>query len=187
MRRLQAVDGWLFVDPSRRTGLLYVDFPALRQGTAFVLRKPTRAEELMVYRRELEKVAGILLDGKVPAVVCVEAYPAKAKGSAVQKQAELGGLVRAYFAALAPVVEINPATWKSLTFRGEKGTKAKDLEYMLRAQRCTGAEIGSFANVDEVDCLLMAWAANIMLTELDRRSAGITTFRNQVFAARGSV
>jgi len=171
--------GWVFVDAASRTGLCsMITDSQVDLRTVWVQKRPHRTDMLYNYLKDLVGAFKQL----VPRLVVVEGYPYHARGSALHGLVELGTCVRLAAAEIeVPLIEMNPQVWKSVTFRGEKGTKAKDADYCWKTEEFTGIRPG---NVDEADALLMAYAAAIILGDTTRWSKGMEQFRSAVAAVK---
>ncbi len=174
MKFLEAIEGWVFLDPATRTGIASVHAGELHLSTIYVPKADDRPTALYLYFHTLIDE----LEKRSPAVVCVEGYAIQGRGNAVQAQVELGACCRlAGVTALADVVILNIATWKSLTFAGKKGSKGEQVDYVYKAAQFLEQ---TPRNSDEADAGLMAYAAALILGDHARWSKGIQSFRDQV-------
>lgn len=173
MKPFDAVEGWLFVDPGRSTGLCWVDSSTPILAGVAISRK-TWPVALDDYRCAMADRIGLMAS----VVVCVEGYSQASRGTQAQTMVEIGAAVRMAAAEVgSPVIEMAPALWKSITFRGKKGSSGYNKEYILRTEQLTGIRTD---NVDKADALLMAWAAGTILSDRTRSTKGMINFRMAV-------
>lgn len=167
------------IDPGTHTGAVLKErnAPFTDAGTWTVTldRDLPRPEALANYQRMIANI----LEIDRPDVAVVEGYSMASRGNALTKMAELGGVVRAACGMFGvPVVEVPPPTWKSVTFRAKKATKAERKAYLAKTYELLGIQVFT---TDIADAALMLYAVDVA-GDPTRKSPGIVSIREQ-FAA----
>lgn len=167
----------LAIDPGTSTGLAWKRLGAPNETieTAIVKVPKTRDryQDLASYSEDL----GVFISTAQPDIVLVENYSFASRGNAVTHQAEIGGIIRARIGALRlPWIEVAIPTWKAVTFRGEKQTKAQRQDYIDQAY----SVLGIYAhNCDIADAALMLHTVDCAMA-WDRKLPGLTALRENV-------
>lgn len=141
---------YVVVDPSlRSTGVLHSNSGVIE--TFSIQSISSRIDVLRLYLDTFRKMARAN-DWKF---LCIEDYSYGSKGRAVTTQAEIGGVIRAVFAAEGiPIIECPIQTWKSITgVRLPKKTARDKAAYIEMVYARTGMRAGT---ADEADTILMA-------------------------------
>jgi Holliday junction resolvasome RuvABC endonuclease subunit len=165
------------IDPSvRATGVC-----TCRQGkitTEVIKRKEDRIPLLAYYLRYFATMA----KNTKWDLLIIEGYSFGSQSQSVTRLAEIGGIIRECFASYnVPILEISPATWKSISgvndwqkthdVKLKKLTKADQAQYQEACFDLIGI---SCSSCDEVDALLMFYTAIQCSKGLAKKGAGST-------------
>jgi len=176
-RFLERVNNWVFIDAATSTGICLVRDGSVELQTIVVDKKSRREHALYRFMKDLI----LVLKRMDVRTVCIEDYPAHARGAGLHRLVEIGTCARlAAVETYGLVVALNPSLWKSVTFAGKKTNKEQKLDYIYRTETLTGVRVD---NVDEADALLMAYATETILSDRSRFTPGMQTFRQAVHAA----
>jgi hypothetical protein len=140
------------IDPSlRSTGVF-----TCRSGKCesySIQRKTDRMQTLGYYIRRMNEIAKEGWD-----LLIIEGYSMGSRSSSVTVAAEVGGVIRACFAARSiPIIEIPPMTWKAITgIKLKKGSATEKREYL---NACIEKFSFTFDTTDECDAFYMFWSA----------------------------
>jgi Holliday junction resolvasome RuvABC endonuclease subunit len=167
----------LAIDPGTTTGLAWkrLGYPNETMETALVKVPKTgdRCQDLSTYSTDLR----VFISTAQPGIVLIENYSFASRGNAVTHQAEIGGIIRAQVGRLhLPWVEVAIPTWKSITFRAKKDTKAQRNDYLSQAFNVLGVHVH---NCDIADAALMLHTVDVAMS-WDRKSPGLTALRASV-------
>ena len=142
----------IVIDPSlRSSGVLTCKHGKIE--TFAIQRKEERLQVLGYYTKFFVKTVK-----ETQWDLCViENYSFGSQSSSVSVQSEIGGIIRGCFAARdVPIIEIAPATWKSITGFGKLKLKKVSVqdkrEYINKIMELFGVEVDSS---DEGDAFLM--------------------------------
>ena len=141
------------IDPSMRSSGV-VTFRGEAMRSAAFQSKAERIDLLAWYLAKFSKIAK-----NTPWDLCIiEEYTFhNAQSRSVTIQAEVGGIIRACFAAYGvPILEVNTQTWKAITKMRLPKTSVYDKSQYLNHVK---AQFGlSFKTTDEADAYMMYWS-----------------------------
>lgn len=142
------------IDPSlRSSGVFICDKGECRAYS--IQRKEDRISVLGRYVRHFAKEANSKYD-----LCIIEDYTLGARETSTTVSAEVGGIIRACFAANGtPIIEMRPMTWKSITgilpLKLRKTSVPEKREYL---NHCIEKFGFTFDTTDEVDAFYIFWA-----------------------------
>jgi Holliday junction resolvasome RuvABC endonuclease subunit len=140
---------FIIVDPSlRSTGVL-----VCRDGKISTYAIQRKEERLKVLGWYIKHFANLAKERDWDMLI-VEGYAFGASSRSVTVAAEIGGIIRSCFSSYSiPIIEMTPATWKSLTgIKLKKNSVSEKREYINAVIEKYDMELST---TDEVDCYLM--------------------------------
>jgi len=166
------------IDPSLRSTGVFMSRKGKCESYA-IQKKSPRIETLGYFVRHFAQVAK-----QTKWDLCiVENYSLASRSSAVTIMAEIGGIIRACFAANdIPILEITPMTWKSIAgLNAWEKASGKKLKKLTTADRTLYREVCfdrfgfSMDTTDETDAFYMLWTAVACSRGSFKKGAGSST------------